>query len=212
MIFKTVCLLLMVNHTLAFSVLESICFYRDFKPFGRTYLCSVTSTIHDSEGIGFLASVATHTDGARNFDVSAFRIVSRREVSTIPTNLGSLFINLKILVCFETSLRTISAKDLKQFQKLELLDLSGNYLVNLDGDLFKSTPNMKYIFFRSNSLHKIDENLLDSLKKLEWADFRWNPCVDFFGVFGRRDANELKKKFKKNCSLSMFNDQQMTRV
>ena len=68
-----------------------------------------------------------------------------------------------------------------QFPHLEEVAFDGGRLVNLPGDLFKYTPNIKRMNFASNLLVTIGEDLLSGLVQFQFAYFSSNICISSNG-------------------------------
>jgi Leucine-rich repeat (LRR) protein len=103
-------------------------------------------------------------------------------------------------------LKTISADDLKQFPKLEILFLNMNKLVSLDGNLFQHTRKLQSVDFYANELEHVGENLLTGLENLKYASFQNNPCIDIYAnthqkVQELNDQLPIKCAMKKNIEL-----------
>lgn len=73
----------------------------------------------------------------------------------------------------------VDASDLEPFPKLTQISFSNNQLVSLDENLFMHTPKLEVIYFTFNLLQHVGYNLMTDLTELTYADFEWNPCVDF---------------------------------
>lgn len=143
----------------------------------RLYTCLVT--VINSERRNFLENAGgDHLLNETNLGVRGLEVADQL-LNEIPENVDNFFQNIKAIQLSHTGLKAISANDLKQFPHLTVLSITKNKLKALNGDVFKHTMNLKWISFFDNLIENVGVGLLTSLKDLEFADFRNNPCVNF---------------------------------
>lgn len=99
------------------------------------------------------------------------------ELKVLPWNLADFFPNLKAISLLKMNLERISSAQLRRFHDLEMLDLRGNKLKSLNGDLFKYNPNLRIIDFENNLIEHIGHDLLKGLTRLWYTNFQFNPCL-----------------------------------
>lgn len=85
---------------------------------------------------------------------------------------------IKILKITHSNLTAISIKDLKDFPKLLVLDLSWNQIEYLERNLFAMNENLKMIIFHNNKIKKIDQKVFDDLSSLAYLDLTNNICIN----------------------------------
>lgn len=147
------------------------------------YECSVTAISAEKEVTDIRGDHKGHNS---NYDVEGL-YVGNIHLTHIPKGIGRFFPSLRGIYLKNSGLQKISADDFKPFPYLTRFDSWNNKLESLDGNIFKYTPEMKWITFNNNSIIHVGENLLTNLAKL-WdpsnkeakkVDFRSNPCIDF---------------------------------
>lgn len=99
-------------------------------------------------------------------------------LATIPAGIENFFANLERFFWWNGNISTIDSSAFEPFKSLSILELGGNKLVSLEGDLFKHTPNLHEIYFDFNLLEHVGHDLLSGLTELVRVDFRRNPCID----------------------------------
>lgn len=109
-----------------------------------------------------------------------------------------IYPNLKVLSFNEIVLEEMSANDLEQFPKLQLLSLHETHVVRLIDDLFKYTPDLKWLRVTKNPLHGISSGILNALQL--YGDFSKNNC---FSILAKDQSGiqELKQKLAGNCTI-----------
>jgi hypothetical protein len=113
-------------------------------------------------------------------------------IPKFPNNLGEVFKNITQLMIQNSKLREISKEILKQFLKLEDLDLSNNQLEEMPKDLFEFNKKLKIIILSSNKIQKIESGLLDELQNLKEFYIGWNQLE-----FVPGDFLKFNKKMKR---------------
>lgn len=124
-----------------------------------------------------------HTIGKSNFDVN-FLWSAFGNLKFIPENLADFFPNIHAIYLIHSNLEKIEMEDLKPFPDLEMLDLRGNKITSLAGDLFMYNKKLRIIDFEGNFIEHIGFNLLKDMNRLWYTNFQSNPCItdskDFF--------------------------------
>lgn len=122
-------------------------------------------------------------------DIEAWS-VSNNVLHRIPTNLKDFFPNLKLIELRSTDLTSLTADDLN-FPNLEVLMFSGHHnLTSIDGDLFKHTPKLHYIFCFDNGIRHVGNDLLVNLPKLSRVYFS-TRCIDSYASTKERIADMI---------------------
>lgn len=134
----------------------------------------------------------------RQFDVHSLQIF-RQTLNYFPMNIESFFPNLKFLRVKSSKLKTILQIDLKPFEQLEKFDAADNDIDTLASNLFDFNPNLHWIQFYANRLKYVGPKLLSKTKKLQFADFSNNFCVDF-DAWGKEDLPFLQAIIENYCA------------
>jgi hypothetical protein len=96
----------------------------------------------------------------------------------MPKGLEKLFPQIEQIIIYRSKLKELKKEDLAPFPMLKDLFISRNDLETLPSNLFEANPSLMYVKFNGNKLKFVGENILSPLKKLIWADFERNPCID----------------------------------
>lgn len=99
-------------------------------------------------------------------------------ISCFPARLSEFFPHLKIIRARECGITGITKEHFKGLPGLIRLDLSENNIKLLTDDVFDNTPMLKIIGLRHNELAFIGNKTFASLKSLQFADLKRNPCID----------------------------------
>ena len=105
--------------------------------------------------------------------------VQSQNVHYLPTEISSFFLNVKSFRVSFSKLKEISKNDLKAFTNLMELSLSGNDLEKLDGDLFEHNRKLEYLNLDYNKLKHVGEELLRNIN-LNQAHFSYCGCINAF--------------------------------
>jgi Leucine-rich repeat (LRR) protein len=93
----------------------------------------------------------------------------------VPTNRQ--FINslsLKKLEISSCKIRSVSVKTFANVSELEWLDLSYNYLKNLDINILNALPKLSHLYLKSNQISEIIPGILEKNSFLEYLDLQDN--------------------------------------
>jgi Leucine-rich repeat (LRR) protein len=96
----------------------------------------------------------------------------------MPKGLEKLLPQIERISIYNSNLKEIKKEDLAPFPMLKNLWISDNDLETLPSNLFEANPELIYVQFTYEKLKYVGENILSPLKKLEYADFSDNPCID----------------------------------
>lgn len=177
------------------------CEYRDAKypVIANVYECNIKSVQlgcrFDFEGVE-----GNHTSSRSDTNVTFIRLFDKI-LYHFPRGIENVFPNVIGIQIHNTGLRSISAEDLKHFSKLQYLHLEKNQIVSLAGDLFKYSPKLKDINFDYNSIEHVGENLISNLTDLEFAYFRYNPCINHW-TSSKPAMQDLEVKLIQLCGSS----------
>lgn len=126
-------------------------------------------------------------------------LIRDQTVNFMFVGIEIFFPNLNWLEVSRSNLKSIKQWDLKPFKKIQGLDLSGNLLQSLDGDVFEFNPELMIIDLSANELHYIGKNILVPLTQLEQVDFSNNDCIDRLSF--RDGIESLATEIANECSL-----------
>lgn len=162
------------------------------------YTCDEANVINSESETALSNVIGNHTSGKSDENVEALTVSDEKTLDRIPKNIGKFFPNILALLWTYGALTSITAEDLEQLPKLNILVLSHNKLVSLDESLFKHTPKLQLIEFNDNLIEHADKKLLTSLKQLESAEFLENPCINMTASTSR-EVRDIKLKMPIKC-------------
>lgn len=144
-----------------------------------SYTCQATITVDGNPDI--TAVTGTHSQGMTNANVGGFYLSNgyMLKVDKIPSNLATYFPNLVQISWDNSRLKTLTAADLAPFPNLFLISANMNMLRQLDGDLFKNNPYLRYAYFQYNTIELIGPEIFDGLNYLTDLQFYGNRCVQY---------------------------------
>jgi hypothetical protein len=96
----------------------------------------------------------------------------------MPKGLEKLFPQIETILFYYSDLKELKKEDLAPFPMLKNLWTSANDLETLPSNLFEANPEITHVHFYNEKLKFVGENILSPLKKLTWADFLSNLCID----------------------------------
>lgn len=193
---------------MAFNFSEAIildCSYRiqSLNFVDSAYICDARVLIFSSNESVIYAVTQNHLYNRTNDNVNGLLITNQR-LASVPKQVVKFYQNIQALYLRNTSLTQISSADLQPFPLLVHLTLWDNDLQVLDGDLFKFTPNIRYIDFDNNKLIHIGLNILNSLRNLTYALFNNNTCISTsVNSAASPDIASLKLELSTKCPPSM---------
>lgn len=139
----------------------------------------------------------TITDVVDYEKIKTLVISASPNLEYFPAGIETFFPNLEEITITQTSLKSLTANNLKNFTGLKKLVLSENILESLNGKLFEFNKEIEEIDLSGNKITHIGDELFEFLPNLKEFDMGENQC------FNQTDKNlsmDLKLKIIKNCS------------
>lgn len=125
----------------------------------------------------------------------------------VPKGIFNFFPSIVALHINHSSLKKVSRDYFKGFFALKELFMMNNQIVCLPGNLFDYMPNLEIVSFKGNKIKFIDEEIINSLKKLKYFDLTGNANIDLkFDAIqnkGNVDLAQLKSKIKTKCRIKV---------
>ncbi|KAG5668137.1 hypothetical protein PVAND_016089 [Polypedilum vanderplanki] len=137
--------------------------------------------------------VGGHQERKTDDDVILINIKSIKS-SRIPPGFDIYFRNVEGIFAFSSDKTELLKEDLMNFPKLRYLDMSTNRLRNLPSDVFEDNLQMEWIDLSENRIKYVGLDILEPLKKLHYANFGSNICIDELA----RDKSDIERTLKKN--------------
>lgn len=166
---------------------------------GVQYTCFPATVTSDGVLTRVLSFTGDHLGGKRNNDVTGFIANNHQvDINQLPKDIEKFFPKLKVLGWDGGNISTLTAADLRPFPELRFFSIHTNKLVSIKSDIFKYTPNVKWVNFGKNQLLHVGYDLIDSLEHLTQAYFDSNICIDFYAE-NSEQIQELSTKLKDQC-------------
>jgi len=160
------------------------------------YTCQVTKAYGVNATL--TAIKGTHLSGKTNEDVQGLELIDVYSFDQIPINLDHFYPNLIAIEFSKGNLSSVTANDLKPFSNLKILSIWKNKIVTIEGDLFRFTPNIQWIYFNNNMITSVGSDLLSELSNLTYANFGYNPCISTVAT-GGAEIESLKTELLNKC-------------
>lgn len=129
--------------------------------------------------------------------------IQDQTVQYLPKGIENFFPNLERLSIVNAGLESINSAFLKPFVNLNAVALKNNKITSLDSNLFEFNPEIATLWISNNKLTHVGADILTPLKKLSYADFSSNECVDnLIDEEGSEttDFSGLVNDFKAKCN------------
>jgi len=175
-------------------------------PIGPIYYCEVQNAVNittlDASQVDDI--FGTHKTGYNNDNVDLFS-VGQGQVHYFPRSLNNFFKNLKGIEIYNTGLKEIHQRDLKDFPRLEYIGLQLNNLEIIEENLFEFNPNLEHIYVGYNKITHIDPNVFDRLTKLYVLYIQATPCINMF-AYSPTGVQEIITSARARCTNSDYSN------
>jgi Leucine-rich repeat (LRR) protein len=111
--------------------------------------------------------------------------------------LGNFFPNLEALQISHSKLKKVEKRDFEQFPKLIEFSSNTNDIESVPSDLFEGNLELKSFSFLENKITHVGHNLVTPLKKLEYASFAFNQCIN--DSYEKSQISSLAADLKAKC-------------
>jgi hypothetical protein len=149
---------------------------------GKVKTCHVTSADFSDNSTHITGVGRTHSSGKSNVYVKMIHFGWPFDcpvnLQKIPKGFLKYFPNLIGLSFKKCPISTLNGDELDEYPNLQFYAQQDSNLTRIPGNFFKSTPNMKLIYFGINKIQNVGANLLDHLKDLQEVYFYKNSCID----------------------------------
>lgn len=187
------------------SAIKISCYYLDgdWDTIGDVYTCNIASVDFSDNSTHVTEVTGEHKDGRSNDDVKmiwfSYWTCPDFNIKAIPKGLLTFFPNFIAFFFGKCSISHLNGDELEEYPNLQFYAHNNvDDLTRIPGNLFASTPNMKYIGFIFNNIEHVGEGLLDNLKNLKKVSFERNVCIDRYDVTSS-DIPELINELKRKC-------------
>lgn len=203
---KTLRLLLLLTFLFGSSFeLEFNCEYRN-SPYetisGTLYSCYMFGDQLKVQGNAAVVEKVqgTHFDFKSNKDVRGLYVqMESTKMLQFPKGVEKFFANIWAIEWYAGNLVSITSEDLKPFPELKALSLANNWITQLDGDLFKFSPSIRYISLYNNQVTTVGYGLLSGLRELTTVYFVNNRCIDAIARTPL-EIQEVARKLEAQCA------------
>lgn len=174
--------------------------YTTWENLGRVYTCSVVNLNVESDDETVTSATGNQLNEVHNNnDVTKLNIQNQR-CDYLPKGLEKLFPNLEGLRIASSGLKFLRQSDISVFPNLRNCDVFNNRLTTLDANLFARNFKLEYLYFGSNRIEQVGNNIFSPLKNLKKVNFDDNTCIRFVA----ETPNELPKLqllLEKDCAV-----------
>lgn len=148
-----------------------------------------------------------HLESKTNDDVREFSTSPWTNFKFLPKNLGKIFKHLTMIEIAFSKIAEIHQSDLKDFKKLQYLNLEFNFLEIIEAHLFKFNTDLETIKLGNNKISHIDSRVFSHLDKLNELRLNDNKCESTFdNAFGEAVKEVVRKIENGECIKSIINE------
>lgn len=170
----------------------------DIGSFLDLYACNPATLMDIGNSTTVTEINGTHMAGRSDAHVQVLIVDGGHEnLTTIPEGIENSF-DIEGLEWRNGNLSTIDSSTFRPWPNLFYINLGGNKIVSLDGDLFKHTRKLLWIYFDANLLEHVGEGLLTGLTDLMEVEFNTNPCTSGYAN-NPEDIQELNYQLPIDC-------------
>jgi Leucine-rich repeat (LRR) protein len=116
----------------------------------------------------------------------------------MPKGLEKFFPKIERISITRSKLKELTKEDLAPFPMLKNLWIRRNDLETLPSNLFEANPELNHVQFNNEKLKFVGENILSPLKKLKYADFSDNPCINMHAA-SKKEIPALIAELQDKC-------------
>lgn len=166
---------------------------------GTMYGCGVDQITIDGS-ILLLKATGDHVTGFNNKDVRHFLAVAQENLDFVIQGIAKNFPNIIGLDFSWNKITTLKENEFDEYENLEFLNLTGNKIAHIPGNLFKNLPRLRVALFLKTEIQTVGLEFPESLRNLGVADFNANGCIGYFASTpGSMDL--LISIMKNNCGI-----------
>ena len=148
----------------------------DFLFFSYQYSCTIENNLNITQKFSEIKSIQGSHEEDESIDSVTGLSIHNKKIRFMPKNIGEKLKNLIAIRITYGRLKEIHKDDLKQFTKLQYLNLDHNDIETLENDLFELHPDLILIWFANNYINSIGETTFKNLNKLKDLDLHRNSC------------------------------------
>jgi Leucine rich repeat len=139
-----------------------------------------------------------HLTGRSNEDVQGI-VIENQALRFAPRNLNQFFPNLEAFDIYRSQIEVITKEDLENFSNLTQLNLPGNRIQSLAGNLLEGNPLLSAISFSENPIQHVDYKVFDHLEDLNTLSFMSTSCTSMFHMNNRGGVLHLMFMLLVSC-------------
>jgi hypothetical protein len=176
---------------------------------GHVHVCWVISNgsiLADDTFLSHVTDGATNKTAEFNPDVQHFA-AENKFYHYLPQGLAKVFSqkSLRGIEVLNSKLKAIRLKDLQPFKNLGNLNLRGNEIECLDGDVFRYNNRLQFVSLRHNNLRSIDARLFNSIRQVQQFWLQGNDCYSN-NANTRYDIPSLIRGINTNCAPTTYGE------
>lgn len=176
---------------------------RLYNPYGYSCVLSSSANITTLQDVLISSITGNHFNDRTNRDVYVFTAFNQK-VFYFPQGLDKFFQNIMTIEIVKCGLKEIHGSDIKVFSNLSRLDLNGNRLEFLEGDLFNFNPQIKSIYLNGNRISQVDPKFFDSFgTRAVILNLLNNECLDVY-MMTPAQIQYISKRISKFCPVNVL--------
>lgn len=117
----------------------------------------------------------------------------------MPQGLSQIFDKLQGLEFVHSKLKVVRLKDMRTHFHLEYLNLRGNDLECIDGDVFTYNFKLKFISLADNKIRRIDTKIFQNLLQIQQFYLNGNFCYSY-KANSRQEVESMKEPLSLYCA------------
>lgn len=114
-----------------------------------------------------ISSSEFHISSRRHEAVKAFLCCNQKHVDFLPDQVEQNFPNLAIFDARNCSIKSVGSGNFQGLRKLVKLQLDGNQIEELNGDIFSDLVRLKFLSVTHNKIHNIHEKCFGNLRAVQ---------------------------------------------
>ncbi|KAL7011224.1 hypothetical protein ACKWTF_014169 [Chironomus riparius] len=126
-------------------------------------------------------------------------VATNKKLFYLPKNIGK---TLNIIEIKNSNLKEISSEVLQNYKDLKYLDLSGNKIEILEGNLFQFNTKLEDINLRNNKIFAGALTTFDNMINLKFLNLGGNACISLVAD-DKKELERVKSSFRESCGVNV---------
>lgn len=175
-------------------------YFKEFRThIGEVPVCSVVSNDSILYDDTYITSVSHSNKTLTKDSITKHFATLNKFYHFMPQRLSNIFDRLQGLEFVHSKLKVIRAKDMRMHIHLEYLNLRGNDLECIDGDVFYFNVKLKFISLADNKIRRIDTKMFQNLLNIQQFFLNGNYCYSY-KANNKYDVDGMKEELSLYCA------------